>query len=83
MTLETFIADPQPRFVRKRGRPAAVQPYQLVQMLADGNTLVTIAEEFKVTVATIKNWTFRLRKQHRVFTLPQLVAHYLRNGWID
>lgn len=68
------------------GRVGAPRKYNynaLVQGLADGKTVAEAAEAIDMNVFTAPGIVTYLRKQHRVTNIPHLVAHYIRNGWID
>lgn len=56
---------------------------ELVQGLADGRTLNDLSRDRGNMRVTMNVLAHRLRKKHRVKTNGQLIAHYLRNGWID
>lgn len=55
----------------------------ILQKLADGMTQAEISDELKITRQTTTNILRRLRKTYGVYTNFQLLAHALRNGWID
>ena len=55
----------------------------VVQGLADGNSLAALATHVGRSRDGVSTVVARLKKVYGVKTTPQLVAHFLRNGWID
>lgn len=55
----------------------------LVQGLADGKTITQACVAAGMQYRTGDNALAQLRKRHAVKNTTHLVAHFLRNGWID
>jgi len=65
------------------GRPHSCDPVGIVQMLADGRSIRSVAEVYGVHSSTVRVAITRLRDLYKIKTTSQLVAHFLRNGWVD
>jgi DNA-binding NarL/FixJ family response regulator len=68
---------------RRPGPQRKYDPKEVLQFLADGETITFVAKRYNVTGQAIRWVLHRLIKKNGVKTTTQLVAHYLRNGWID
>lgn len=55
----------------------------LIQSLADGCTLTIAAHNAGMRVEKARVKLIELQKKYELKSLLHLVAHYLRNGWID
>lgn len=55
----------------------------LLQALADGQLISDAADSLGIPPHTASNILGILRKRYKAINTVQLVAHYLRNGWID
>lgn len=67
----------------KTGRKICYDHVLIIQALADGETYASYARKVGRSQTGVRAFVERLRTQHNVWTTAQLVAHYLRNGWID
>ena len=67
----------------KRGPKRKYDPTEVLQKLADGSTVQNIAREYAIRPSSMRTTLHILMQDHKVVTITQLVAHYLRNGWID
>lgn len=67
----------------KRGPKRKYNPIEVIQLLADGSTTHAVAQKYGVRSDTIRVILHSFMKQHNVHTTTQLVAHFLRNGWVD
>ena len=70
---------------RKRGPKRKYKYYSVdvIQLLADGATISAVAQKYGVLPNTIRTILHNFMKQHNVHTRTQLVAHFIRNGWVD
>lgn len=68
---------------RGEGQVSKLDPDEVVQMLADGKTVKVISQALRCHVNTVSNLVKSLRKKTGLKTSCQLVAHYVRNGWVD
>jgi transposase len=75
--------DPAPGGVKPRKMPRTISPAVLMQTFADGMTVDEVAMHFQVSIAAVHLIIRKLRAQYSIRTTHQLVAHFLRNGWID
>ena len=66
-----------------RGRRRKYDEVALVQGIADGLSIAQAGQTMGIPFATINPILMRMRAEHRVKTTSQLVAHFLRNKWID
>lgn len=85
-TLETPIVRYRRQLIAPSVKPGPKRKYdptEVLQKLADGGTVQTIAKEHAVRPSSMRTTLHSLMSEHRVLTITQLVAHYLRNGWID
>lgn len=80
MTAVDVAAD---RIAKPRGRRRHYNATDVVQMLADGYGLQPIASFYGIRLSSLGRTMRQLKAEQKVKTSPQLVAHYLRNGWID
>jgi len=56
----------------------------IVQQLADGETLEDIAARIGArSTNPIRYFLDRVRREHGLRTREQMVAHYVRNEWVD
>lgn len=67
----------------RRGPKRKYDPLDVLQKLADGDSLQMIARQHAVRPSSMRTTLHGLMVTHKVSTIIQLVAHYLRNGWID
>lgn len=56
---------------------------KIVQALADGKRIAEIADGADRKYHGLQDFIKRLRRRHGLRTTYQLVAHYVRNGWVD
>ena len=68
---------------KRRGPRRKYDPNEVLQKLADGGTIQDIAKQYLVRPSSMRTTLHALMQEHKVSTIIQLVAHYLRNGWID
>lgn len=83
MSMVSYVGQEQ---AARRGRKPNWSPEQiktLVQGLADGCTLEEAAQPLAMSRKGGENVLRRLRQRFDLKTNTQVVAHYLRNGWID
>jgi DNA-binding NarL/FixJ family response regulator len=83
MAATAMIDDEARRQGSKRGPKRKYQPVEVIQLLADGTTIFLIAQKYGVMPGTIRVTIHNFMKQYKVNTTAQLVAHFLRNGWVD
>lgn len=85
----TEIASVTPRYrpkhiySSKRGPKRRYDPVEVLQGLADGETVQHIARQYQIRPSSMRTTLHIMMTQHHVRTITQLVAHYIRNGWID
>lgn len=56
---------------------------EVVQALADGEVMTKFARTRGRKYSGLNDFLLRLRVRAGIKTNAQLVAHYIRNGWID
>lgn len=78
----TMLATLEPQAAR-RGPKRKYNVVDVVQFMADGATMQAIAARYGVTPYTIRHTLKAYMEQNKVRTTTQLVAHFLRNGWVD
>ena len=71
-----------PKHPKHPGRPV-VSRLPIVQGLADGLNVIEAGKIAGLTESGTRQALTNLRRQCRVRSNCQLVAHYVRNGWID
>lgn len=65
------------------GRKRRYNYNEVVQRLADGQTMDVIAVSMNTSRRGVEGVVKRLRNQYQMKNVTHLVAHFLRNGWID
>lgn len=66
-----------------RGPRPTYDRTELIQKIADGETVRAIARQSGIHFAVLQRLLHDLRRRLGLRTNAQLVAHCLRNGWID
>lgn len=68
---------------RPRGRRRSCDYAEVVQALADGLSIQKASKKLGLPFGTVRGICDRLRYKYGMKTAAHLVAHFLRNGWID
>lgn len=66
-----------------RGRRRKFDEVAFLQAVADGKSITEAGRSVGMACTTINAVLIRLRRENGVKTTTQLVAHFLRNRWID
>jgi DNA-binding CsgD family transcriptional regulator len=67
----------------RRGPKPKYNLIDVIQLLADGITVIQVAHKYGVLPGTIRQALNHFMRINKVRTISQLVAHSVRNGWVD
>lgn len=79
----SMVAVSEQETTLRRGPKRKYDPIEVVQSLADGFSIGVLAQKYDVSTGTIRVNLHMLVRHYQVKNTVQLVAHFLRNGWID